>query len=176
MKGIKKTKKSRMVWDEMHQVRVEQRSSKPWGPCGHEMRAQRLAWGRGRLRLLCSLTSFLSSHPHVHPDLVCSPMRAFGLLIGWCHQEWRPRYGYKRANDMSAVPWLEVPANAGACLAFRNQKERQGETRRDTEKERKRGKREGGEREREKGRKTERQTDTHTHFVLLPVPMVCAGG
>lgn len=28
-------------------------------------------------------------------------------------QEYRPRFGYKRAGDKEALPWIEVPDNAG---------------------------------------------------------------
>ena len=28
-------------------------------------------------------------------------------------QEWMPAWGYKRANDASELPYLEVPDNAG---------------------------------------------------------------
>jgi hypothetical protein len=33
-------------------------------------------------------------------------------------QDWKPTWGYKRANDLSKLPYLEIPDNAGKSIAF----------------------------------------------------------
>ena len=55
------------------------------------------------------------------PAATCAPMQGIKnkkrsrMVYDEVHGEFRPRYGYKRVDkDGSQLPWVEVPANAGA--------------------------------------------------------------